>query len=86
VAVSYAAALTWTLTDAVPWFGHFTPFVELAGSTELGVDQRRTFFTVLPGAEWELVRSWWVATGVEVPLSGPRPFDLGLHFSLIKSF
>jgi hypothetical protein len=86
VALSYAVALTKTLTDDLPWLGRFTPFVELAGTTELGVDTRRTFVTILPGAEWELARSCWVAAGLEVPLTGPRPFDLGLHLSLRKSF
>jgi hypothetical protein len=86
VALVYAVALTWTLTDNRPWFGYLTPFVELPGTTELGVQQRHTFITILPGVEWALFRDWWLAGGVEVPLTGPRPFDLGLHFSVIRSF
>jgi hypothetical protein len=86
VEMSYTAALTWTLTDNLPWFGHFTPFVEVAGVTDLGLQERRTFVTVLPGAEWELIHDWWLAAGVEVPVASPRPFDLGVHFSVIWAF
>jgi len=86
VELTYAVALTKTLTDDLPWLGHFTPFVELAGATDLGITERHTLITILPGAEWEVVRRWWLALGVEVPLTGPRPFDLGVHFSVIRAF
>lgn len=86
LALAYSAALTKTLTGDLPWLGHFTPFVEAAGTTTLGVDQQTTQITLLPGAEWEVLRHWWLALAVEIPLTGPRPFDLGVHVSLIKSF
>jgi hypothetical protein len=86
VELTYAIALTKTLTDDLPWLGHFTPFVELAGATDLGITERHTVITILPGAEWTVVRNWWLALGLEVPLTGPRPFDLGVHASVIWAF
>jgi hypothetical protein len=86
IEATYSIALTKTLTDDVPWIGHFTPFVELAGMTDLGINERHTYITILPGAEWEVLHTWWLATGLEVPLTGPRLFDLEFHLSLIKSF
>ena len=83
--LNYAVALTKTLTEETPGFEHFTVFVESFGITELnGEHEGRTQLSFVHGARWEVGKDWWVAAGVEVPVTGPRPYDEVFHFAVIK--
>jgi hypothetical protein len=83
--LTYAVALTKTLTDDTPCLGYFTPFVETYGVTQLdGGRAGSTAFSFLPGVRWEFKKDWWFAAGVEVPVTGPRPFDETVHIAIIR--
>lgn len=83
--LTYALALQKTLTDDVKGFEHFTVFVEAYGVTDLDDEHDgSTRFSFLPGVRWEVGKEWWVAAGIELPVSGPRPFDGVFHFAIIK--
>jgi hypothetical protein len=85
--MNYAVALTKTLTEETPWLGNLTPSLELAGVTALeGGTTGRTNLSLVPGVQWELREHWWVTMALEVPLTGPRPFEEGLHFSIYREF
>jgi len=91
-AITYSAALAKTLVDPeVPLVGDFTLFVEAFGTTNLNGGQRGdTYFSFTPGIRMNLAgreeKAWWLQGGVEIPVTGPRPFDMGVRISLIHDF
>ena len=70
-----------------------TPFGDLVGylSTNLSqtIDNRAssvTTVTLTPGFRTHLGRNWYLLGAVEVPVTGPRPFDYQVLGGLMKVF
>src|SRR5262249_45088995 len=85
--VSYALAVTKTFTEEVPCFSNFTTFVETFAATNLdGENPGRTNFSILPGVRWEPCKHWWIGSGVDFPLSGPRIAHAQYFLTLIREF
>ena len=83
--LTYALALTKTLTDDCGHFSHFTVFGEFYAETILGgADDGETEVSFVSGARWEVGREWWVLTGVELPLSDPEPYDYQFRLGVVK--
>lgn len=84
--VNGSAALTRTFTDEVTCFSYFTVFVEAFGGMAIDHHFGRSTFSFLPGMRWEICKSWWIAGGVEVPVTAPHPFDVGFRVAMSKDF
>jgi hypothetical protein len=80
------ACLGQTLTkhEAAP-FGDLTYFVCANLRQDLGGDNS-TQVTLTPGLRTHLGNNWFLIGGLEVPVTGPKPFDERATFVLIKGF
>ena len=90
--ITYSVALAKTLVDPeVPLIGDFTVFLEAFGATDLnGTKSSQTFFSFTPGVRMNLSgreeKAWWLQTGYEIPVTGPRAFNYGFRIALIRDF
>jgi hypothetical protein len=90
--LTYSVATARTLVDSeVPLIGDFTVFLEAFGATDLnGSRTNRTLISLTPGVRMNLAgrdeKAWWLQTGVEIPVFGPRAFDYGFRIALIHDF
>lgn len=85
--LQYAAALAKTITPKnTPWFGNFTLFTELNGTTDSGGPNPSTTVTLLPGARWLLFKDFWLAAGYEFPLTTAKQFGSRIWFSIYRDF
>lgn len=83
----YAVALGKTLTEDLPLLENFTVFCEAYATTNVdGARSGESAVSLIPGVRWELGRDWWVAAGIEVPVSHPHPYDQTVHVALVKDF
>ncbi len=85
--------LTFAKTFVEPdarFFADFTLFVETFGATTLtGETASRTGITFTPGLRWNLWKEdspWFLMAGVEIPVTGPQPFDQTILVSLVHWF
>jgi hypothetical protein len=94
--VQYDITLAKTLTDPkTKLIGNFTVFAELFAQTDLDGDHSgTTLVSITPGVRFNLgtLPGWglgidnWIMMGVDIPLSGPRPWDATFRFTYIKNF
>jgi hypothetical protein len=94
--VGYDITIAKTLTSQdTPFIGGFTPFVEFFAQTDLdGTTAGHTVATITPAVRFNLGKSDrvhfgkdnWILLGVDIPVSGPRPYDAIYRFSYIKNF
>jgi hypothetical protein len=82
----FNACLGQTLTkhEAAP-FGDLTYFVCANLRQDLGAGDR-TLVTLTPGVRTHLGHNWFLIGGLEVPVTGPKPFDERATVVLIKGF
>jgi hypothetical protein len=94
--VNYDVTLAKTLTDPeTPYFGSFTLFVEAFGQTDVdGVTNGHTLFSITPACRFNLGK-WshhlfgkdnWLLFGADIPVAGPKPWDVLYRFSYITNF
>ena len=94
--VQYDITIAKTLTPPkMPYIGNFTLYVENFAQTDLdGSNAGHTVVTVTPGFRFNLGKvpclklgiDNWILGGVDIPLSGPPPYDAIYRFSYIKNF
>jgi hypothetical protein len=94
--VSYDISVARTLLPPdTPFLGGFTVFLESFGQTDLdGATSGHTVVTMTPGVRFNLGKSDrvrfgndnWLLFGADIPVSGPRPYDVGWRFSYIKNY
>jgi hypothetical protein len=94
--VNYDVSIAKTLLPPdTPLLGGFTVFLEAFGQTNLdGAASGHTVVTMTPGVRFNLGKCdrWkfgldnWLLFGADIPVSGPRPYDVGWRFSYIKNF
>jgi hypothetical protein len=94
--VSYDISLAHTLLPMdTPWLGGFTTFLEAFGQTNLdGAAAGATVVTLTPGIRFNLGTTGLmkfgldnsILFGVDIPVSGPRPYDVGYRLTYIKNF
>jgi hypothetical protein len=68
----------------VPLFGDFTYYATMNVREFNGTGG--SFLSVTPGFRTHLGRDFWLLGGVEVPLTGPHPFEERLTFLLVKGY
>jgi hypothetical protein len=94
--IQYDITLAKTLAapDA-PLVGNFTVFVENFAQTDLdGLHPGHTLASITPGVRFNLGKlpgiklgiDNWLMGGVDIPVSGPRPWDATYRFTYIKNF
>ena len=83
----YNLALGQTITphESVP-FGDFTYYLSLNGRTQLDGVQRNTILTLTPGTRSHLGGNIFFLNGLEIPVSGPNPFDTKAIFMFVRGF
>jgi hypothetical protein len=94
--VQYVITLAKTLTPPeTPIFGNFTVFAETFAQTDLdGLHSSTTLVTVTPGIRFNLGKIMgakfgidnWLMGGVDIPLTGPKPYDAIYRFTYITNF
>jgi hypothetical protein len=94
--VQYVLTLAKTLTDPkTPFIGNFTLFLENFFQTDLdGAHSGTTLVSLTPGVRFNLGKipgvkfgiDNWLMFGVDIPVSGPRPWDATFRFTYIKNF
>jgi hypothetical protein len=94
--VQYDIAIAKTLVaQDVPLIGGLTPFVEFFAQTNLdGATASQTVVTITPAVRFNLGKSDrvnfgkdnWILFGVDIPVSGPRPYDAVYRLTYIKNF
>jgi hypothetical protein len=94
--VQYVLTLAKTLTDPrTPFIGNFTLFLENFFQTDLdGAHSGTTLVSLTPGVRFNLGTipgvkfgiDNWLMFGVDIPVSGPRPWDATFRFTYIKNF
>jgi hypothetical protein len=94
--VQYVISIAKTLVSQdVPFIGGFTPFIEFFAQTNLdGATANQTVVTITPAVRFNLGKCQgvnfgkdnWILFGVDIPVSGPRPYDAIYRFSYIKNF
>lgn len=82
--VNLAVGQTLTKHDAAP-LGDFTYFVSAVLRQNLGRNDN-TFVSLTPGFRTHLGHNWFWLTGVEVPVTGAKPFQEALTLVLVKGF
>ena len=75
--LNLAAGKTLTTHEAAP-FGDFTPYLSANLNQDLGSGSNFTNFNLTPGVRFFLWYHTYFITGVEVPVTNPRPFLPGL--------
>jgi hypothetical protein len=68
----------------VPLFGDFTYYVTANFRETFGVET--TFVSLTPGFRTHLGNNFWLLGGVELPLTGFRPFEQRYTLILVKGF
>ena len=68
----------------VPLFGDLTFY--LAMNVFNTVSSSQTTVTLTPGFRTHLGRDWYALAGVDVPVTGPRPYEESAIFWLMKTF
>jgi hypothetical protein len=94
--VQYDITIAKTWTDPrTPLIGNFTTFVENFAQTDLdGNNSGHTLVTITPGIRFNLGKlpgiklglDNWLMGGVDIPVSGPKPWDATYRFTYIKNF
>jgi hypothetical protein len=94
--VQYVLTIAKTLTEPkTPFIGNFTVFVENFFQTDLdGAHSGTTLVSITPGVRFNLGTlpnlkfgiDNWLMFGVDIPVSGPRPWDATFRFTYIKNF
>ena len=69
----------------VPLLGDFTYYISSNVRQNIG-SNKTTFLSLTPGFRTHLGHNFWLLGGVEVPLTGPKPFDERFTFLLVKGF
>jgi hypothetical protein len=87
-------AKTFTAPDT-PFIGNFTLFAETFAQTDLdGTRSGTTLVTLTPGVRFNLGKlkglnfgiDNWIMGGVDIPVSGPKPYDAIYRLTYIKNF
>ena len=68
----------------VPWFGDFTYYLTTNFREYLGPGT--AFVSLTPGIRTHLGRNFWLLGGVEVPVTGPLPFQERFTLLLVKGY
>jgi hypothetical protein len=94
--VQYVVTVAKTLTSPdTPLFGNFTVFTEFFSQTSLnGIHEGSTLTTVTPACRFNLGAPKnitgplgnWILVGVDIPVTGPRPYDANLRLTYILTF
>lgn len=79
-------ALGQTLTPhKAPLLGDFTYYVVANYLENLGT-ANSAFVSITPGFRTHLGRDWYLLGGIEVPVTGPKPFQERFSFVIVKGF
>ncbi len=85
--LAYDVSLAKTWTEAkTPFFGNFTTFAELYGTTVLDGNDRTTEVNITPGIRFTLGHGNVLMGGVDLPLSNPHDFDATYRVTYIFNF
>jgi hypothetical protein len=94
--VQYAVSIAKTLTQPdTPLLGNLSVFLETFAQTNLDGDHKSsTLVSLTPGLRFNLGKpEWpglgidnWLMFGVDIPVSGPKPWDAIYRFTYIKNF
>ncbi len=68
----------------VPLFGDFTLYV--SANVFNNVSTSQTTATLTPGFRTHLGGGWYALGGIDVPVTGPRPYQESATFWLMKTF
>jgi len=86
IAYDISLAKTWT-ERRTPVFGNFTTFLEAFATTDLdGTKSGHTVATLTPGARFWFYPENSLTLGVDVPVSGPHPFNDVFRVTYILNF
>jgi hypothetical protein len=86
IAYDVSLARTWT-EPRTPVFGNFTTFLEAFSTTDLdGSKAGHSVATVTPGVRFWFYPENSLTLGVDVPVSGPHPFDHVVRVTYILNF
>jgi hypothetical protein len=80
-----AVGRTWTPHDRTP-FGDFATYVAFNMRNDFVGDSTRTTVSLAPGIRTHLGNNLFFLAAVDVPLTGPRPFDERFLFLFVKGF
>jgi hypothetical protein len=94
--VQYDITIAKTLTPPeMPLIGNFTAFVEFFSQTNLdGTHASSTVTTITPAVRFDLGRMSgmtgplgnWILLGMDIPVTGPKPYDTDLRLTYILTF
>ena len=85
---AYDISIAKTVTGPdTPLIGNLTVYLENFAQTDLDGDHAgRTLVSITPGIRFNLGRDNWLLSGVDIPVSGPNPWDAIYRCSYIKNF
>jgi len=85
--LTYALSLAKTWTDPAPVVGNFTTFVECFAKSDIdGPHPSKTVVSLTPGMRVNLWRTQILMVGVDIPLTGPKPYDGIFRLTYIANF
>jgi hypothetical protein len=82
---AFAIGQTLTPHDFTP-LGDFTYYLSVLERTTLDADSDRTIVTLTPGMRTHLGHNLFVLAGVEVPVTGPKPFDTQFLLLFVQGY
>jgi hypothetical protein len=85
--LTYALSLAKTWTDPAPFVGNFTTFVECFAKSDIdGPHPSKTIVSLTPGMRVNLWKTQILMVGVDIPLTGPKPYDGIFRLTYIANF
>ena len=85
--LTYALSLAKIWTDSAPVIGNFTTFVECFAKTDIdGSHRGKTVASLTPGMRVNLWKTQIIMVGVDIPLTGPKPYDGIFRLTYIANF
>ncbi len=85
--LTYALSVAKTWTDPGPVIGNFTTFVEGFAKTDIdGHHSGKTVVSLTPGMRVNLWQTQILMVGVDIPLTGPKPYDGIFRLTYIANF
>jgi hypothetical protein len=82
--VSFGLGRYLTPKEAAP-LGDFVPYLVMNLRTDVA-DGHNTFLSLTPGFSTHLGNKWYFLAGLEIPVTGPRPFEEQASFYLLRPY
>lgn len=85
--LTFALSLAKTWTDPAPVIGNFTTFLEGYAKSDIdGPHPGKTVVSLTPGMRVNLWKTRILMMGVDLPLTGPKPYDGIFRLTFIAAF